>query len=186
MGGIDNLIRHHDYIIAVLESVRPYPVARYWLHCYHLYVNGKKMSKSTGNIVYTSDIMDRGFTLQELRFFLIYGHYRKRLNYTEKTMAAAASLLKDTKSLVKKLKTLEGSGFEVNKNQPKTGKGDGFAQKLEKAFETGLKNDLNLREGFDGLRDILLKAANSNPARQEAIEIMKSLRKIDGVMGVLF
>jgi hypothetical protein len=49
-----------------------------------------------------------------------------------------------------------------------------------------LKNDLNLREGFDGLRDILLKAANSNPARQEAIEIMKSLRKIDGVMGVLF
>ncbi len=45
-GGIDNLIRHHDYTRAILESVRPYAMARYWLHCQHLFVQGQKMSKS--------------------------------------------------------------------------------------------------------------------------------------------
>ena len=39
-GGFDNLFRHHDYSIAILESIRPYPMARFWLHCYHLVVNG--------------------------------------------------------------------------------------------------------------------------------------------------
>jgi cysteinyl-tRNA synthetase len=40
-GGIDNLYRHHDYTLAILESIRPYPMARFWLHCHHLYVNMK-------------------------------------------------------------------------------------------------------------------------------------------------
>ena len=31
-GGIDNLYRHHDYTLAILESIRPYPMARFWLH----------------------------------------------------------------------------------------------------------------------------------------------------------
>ena len=47
-GGIDNLIRHYDYTRAILESIRPYPMARFWLHCHHLYINGAKMSKSRG------------------------------------------------------------------------------------------------------------------------------------------
>ena len=50
-GGIDNLYRHHDYSIAILESLRPYPMARFWLHGHHLFVGGKKMSKSRGNIL---------------------------------------------------------------------------------------------------------------------------------------
>jgi len=73
-GGIDNLIRHHDYSAAILESVRPYPMSRFWLHCRHLFVNGKKMSKSTGNIIYMDNLLKRGYTKEEIRFFLIYGH----------------------------------------------------------------------------------------------------------------
>jgi cysteinyl-tRNA synthetase len=42
-GGYDNLFRHHDYLKAILESVRPYPMARFWLHGHHLYIEGQKM-----------------------------------------------------------------------------------------------------------------------------------------------
>jgi len=69
-GGIDNLIRHHDYSVAILESVRPYPMSKFWLHCHHLYVNGKKMSKSTGNTLYTDTLLERGYRMDEIRFFL--------------------------------------------------------------------------------------------------------------------
>jgi cysteinyl-tRNA synthetase len=41
-GGIDNLVRHHDYTLAVAEAASDKPFASYWLHGGHLYVDGKK------------------------------------------------------------------------------------------------------------------------------------------------
>ena len=83
-GGVDNLIRHHDYVIAVVESFTGKQFARYWLHGEHLFVDGKKMSKSRDNIVYPKDMIERGCQWQHIRFFLISGYYRKRLNFTFK------------------------------------------------------------------------------------------------------
>ena len=55
-GGIDNFVRHHDYTIAIAESVSAKPFSHYWLHGGHLFVDGKKMSKSKGNVYYPSDL----------------------------------------------------------------------------------------------------------------------------------
>ena len=92
-GGIDNLYRHHDYSMAILESLRPYPMARFWLHGHHLLVDGKKMSKSLGNIVYLEMLTNKGFTAQEIRFFLIDGHYRRKMNYREDRFRVSAEKL---------------------------------------------------------------------------------------------
>ncbi len=119
MGGIDNMVRHHDYIIAVLESVRPYPVARFWLHCHHLFVEGRKMSKSLGNILYTNDVLAKGFSARELRFFLIYNHYRGKVNFTWDGMAEAAGLLRQTRSLVRRA----AADFRTGKAPRPAGKG---------------------------------------------------------------
>lgn len=59
-GGIDNLVRHHDYNVAIVEAVSGRQFARYWLHGAHLYVDGKKMSKSKGNVYYPKDLQARG------------------------------------------------------------------------------------------------------------------------------
>ena len=113
-GGIDNLYRHHDYTLAIVESVRPYPMARYWLHCEHLYMNGQKMSKSRGNIVYVDSLRERGYTLSEIRFFLIYGHYREKLHYSE-LMRETADKLRNFKTKVKDIerKSAGKPGIEV-------------------------------------------------------------------------
>ena len=77
-GGIDNLVRHHDYTLAVAEAVSGKQFSRYWLHGGHLLVEGKKMSKSKGNVYYPSDLLAKGVSGGQLRFFLIYGPYRKK------------------------------------------------------------------------------------------------------------
>ena len=69
-GGIDNLVRHHDYSLAVLESIRPYPMAKYWLHCHHLYVDGKKMSKSLGNVVEPRALAAQ-YGVDQVRYFFL-------------------------------------------------------------------------------------------------------------------
>jgi cysteinyl-tRNA synthetase len=96
-GGIDNLYRHHDYTIAVVEAVSGRKFSRYWLHGQHLLVEWKKMSKSRGNVIYPDDLLRQGFSPEEIRFFLIYGHYRDKMSLTDggsKRLARGWTILK--------------------------------------------------------------------------------------------
>ncbi len=139
-GGTDNLYRHHDYTLAILESIRPYPMARFWLHCHHLYVNGQKMSKSKGNIYYTDMLSKEGYSTQEIRFFLIYTHYRKDLNFSEKDMTASADTLRKFRGLVRAIekKTLSLAGLN-----------SAIAGEIVKVFSDHMDNDLSVKEAFD-------------------------------------
>jgi len=182
-GGVDNLFRHHDYTLAILESVRPYPMARLWLHCHHLYVNGQKMSKSKGNIIYTEDLRKLGFTFSEIRFFLIYGHYRDRINYSDGHMRIAVDKLRTFKRLVKKINEKTQGIMPPHRPLVKWGWGD---YRLKRAFSENMDNDLDVRGAFDGLYKILsaLKIEELHP--KEALGITRILREIDEVFKVIF
>ena len=49
MGGVDNIFPHHENEIAQSECANGQTFVNYWLHCQHLIVDSKKMSKSLGN-----------------------------------------------------------------------------------------------------------------------------------------
>ncbi len=175
-GGIDNLYRHHDYSLAVLESIRPYPMARYWLHCHHLYVDGKKMSKSSGNIIYTDTVRSKGYTLTELRFFLTYSHYRETLNYSEDTMRSAAALLRAFKKQVRKIGQKAGSKSDT---QAQT------VQGIKKAFSQAMDNDLNVKAAFDGICKIISGIKPEGLCPGEAAGIISSIKEVDKVFRVI-
>ena len=127
-GGIDNLYRHHDYSLAILESLRPYPMARFWLHGHHLLVGGRKMSKSRGTVITTDDLLARGYDAAEIRFFLIHGHYRETLSYTDRAMESAAEELRRLRTRVREIAKRAGasrrpdgrSGTEDTGNLPES------------------------------------------------------------------
>ena len=176
-GGIDNLFRHHDYTKAILESVRPYPMAKYWLHCQHLYVNGQKMSKSKGNILHTDSLQRLGYTMAEIRFFLIYGHYRERINYSEKQMGMATEKLRSLKAIIKKIKYKAGIKPDVKSNAVKS---------LINIFSKNMDNDLNVKRAFDGIYTILSSVHIDTLKPAEAAGIITILREIDEVFKVIF
>ena len=176
-GGIDNLFRHHDYSLAILESVRPYPMARFWLHCNHLYVDGRKMSKSKGNILYTDTLRKQGLGTAEIRFFLIYGHYRARIGFSERQLHADVDKLRSFRSIVKKMDS---------KAAHKADSGGKTVQSLRKIFARHMDDDLNVKEAFDGLYRIVsnVKIADLGPA--EASGITETLKEMDEVFRVIF
>jgi cysteinyl-tRNA synthetase len=178
-GGYDNLFRHHDYSIAILESIRPYPMARFWLHCYHLVVNGQKMSKSKGNIVYPDTLRSQGYDRDQIRFFLIYGHYRKKLNYSEQAIRLAADQLKRFKEKIKALEKRAG------KNVNATLDGNA-ARKVKELFTDRMDDDLDVRGAFDALYDLLVTTNMKDITRPVASGYLKGLREIDRVLQVLF
>jgi cysteinyl-tRNA synthetase len=176
-GGIDNLVRHHDYTRAILESIWPYPMARFWLHSHHLYVNGQKMSKSKGNIYYVGTLQEHGYEINEIRFFLIYGHYRQKLNYSDE----------NTLSTVDKLRKFRGMVHSIGKKAGDSAGLDGrVVQRLKKAFVEKMENDLDVRGAFDGLYEVLSGINVGALERQEASGIINMLREIDGVLKVIF
>jgi cysteinyl-tRNA synthetase len=176
-GGIDNLTRHHDYNIAVLEAVRPYPMAKYWTHGKHLYVNGKKMSKSRGNIYYTSTLMDQGYTPSEIRLFLTYYPYRKRSNYLDSKMKQVSAKLRNLQTKVREIENKVG----VQPELPGT-----YSATLNNLFKEKMNNDLDLKGGFDGIEKMInnLDIAQLNSA--QAADLIHGLRQIDTVLQVIF
>ncbi len=175
-GGIDNLIRHHDYSKAIIESVRPYPMARFWLHCNHLYVDGRKMSKSLGNIHYIGSLRRQGFRTGEIRFFLIYGHYRDRLIYSARNMAAAAGRLRDFRARIRQLQ---------RKASPSSAAGR-VATRLKDLFISHMDNDLDVRGAFDAVHAEIAATDIRRLSPQEAAGAIACLREIDEVLQVLF
>jgi len=93
-GGVDLLFPHHENEIAQSECCTGKPFANHWYHSEHLLVDGKKMSKSLGNLYTLDQIMEKGFSPMALRYALLMGHPRKQLSFTLDSLHAAESALK--------------------------------------------------------------------------------------------
>jgi cysteinyl-tRNA synthetase len=176
-GGIDNLVRHHDYSLAVLESIRPYPMAKYWLHCHHLHVDGKKMSKSLGNIVYLEMLTNKGFTAQDVRFFLIDGHYRRKMNYRDDRFRASSEKLRGLRARVR---NVSRAARGARPSQPEA------AARLETLFRAGMDDDLNVGKAIDGVDGLLADKAATAMTKKDAAALLASLQRIDQVLQMLF
>jgi cysteinyl-tRNA synthetase len=92
-GGVDNIFPHHEDEIAQSEAATGKQFVKYWMHCAHLVVDGRKMSKSSGNFYTLRDIIKKGYSGREIRYVLLAGHYRQALNFTFAALAAARSSL---------------------------------------------------------------------------------------------
>ncbi|MEZ0296393.1 MAG: cysteine--tRNA ligase [Candidatus Methylacidiphilales bacterium] len=88
-GGIDLKFPHHENEIAQSEAATGKQFSRYWLHCEHLLVDGKKMAKRDGTFYTVRDILEKGYTGRVLRYALLAANYRQNLNFTFDTLNAA-------------------------------------------------------------------------------------------------
>lgn len=176
-GGIDNLFRHHDYSRAILESVRPYPMARFWLHCHHLYVDNQKMSKSKGNAYYIDTLRKQGYKLDEIRFSLIYGHYRKRLNFSRKSMGRAVEKLRRFKQSVGGIQRQAAAASDLD---------SAAAKETKMTFARKMDSDLDVKGAIDNLQLFLSATDVKHLKPGTASGVIHALRDIDEVLQVIF
>jgi cysteinyl-tRNA synthetase len=181
-GGIDNIYRHHDYNIAIVESYTGGKFANYYLHGEHLIVEGKPMSKSRGNIFYPGDLYTRGCRTHVLRFFLWYTHYREKLNFTEErfreTCDRVEQFRKAARGLLRQARLPAKSDVRVAD----------IIRGIQQEFEANMDDDLNAGVAFDALFDRIRALEKIRhaimPSDKRALE--KILLRIDSVLGVIF
>ncbi len=179
-GGIDNLVRHHDYTLAVAEAVSGKQFSRYWLHGGHLFVDGKKMSKSKGNVYYPSDLLARGFSGGQLRFFLIYGPYRKKLNFTLERLAEKIHKLDSLKDMIAVLQNTKSNGQTELQNT--------LTSAIVSDFENHMNNDLDVKSAFDSLYRTTsqLYEMRQSLSSMDIKNMLKGLCKVDSVLQCIF
>jgi cysteinyl-tRNA synthetase len=179
-GGVDNLVRHHDYTLAIIEAVSGKQFSRYWLHGGHLLIDGKKMSKSLGNVYYPSDLVAKGFSGCYLRFFLIYGPYREKLNFTFERLTEIASKLDSFKSKV--------ADLQKTKPTKTTQKEKDLYKKITSDFETKMNNNLDVQAAFDSLNQTMCKIHGNRHSlsAEDRKNMFRGLRRVDSVLKCIF
>jgi cysteinyl-tRNA synthetase len=92
-GGTDLVFPHHENEIAQSEGAFGGPLANVWMHNAFLNIDGEKMSKSLGNFFSLPEVLEH-YDAQTVRFFLVRGHYRSELGWSDKHLDDARASLK--------------------------------------------------------------------------------------------
>ncbi len=87
-GGMDLRFPHHENEAAQQEALHGNALANYWIHNAMININGDKMSKSLGNVIWAKDVVEKlGTNLT--RWLMSSVHYRKELNFSDETIETA-------------------------------------------------------------------------------------------------
>lgn len=98
IGGIDLRFPHHENERAQSNAVSGGEAVAMWVHGEHLLFEGRKMSKSAGNVVLVQDLIDRGLDPLALRFTLLENRYRSQMDLTWAALEAANLTLRRWRS----------------------------------------------------------------------------------------
>jgi cysteinyl-tRNA synthetase len=122
-GGMDLKFPHHECEIAQGTASNGKSPVHYWMHGNMLTLNGKKMSKSTGNSILPHELfsgnnnfMEKPFDPMVVRFFMMQAHYRSTLDFTSEALSAAEKgyiRLTDALSTLNTLKPGSDSSLNV-------------------------------------------------------------------------
>jgi len=91
-GGVDLLYPHHECVNALAEAATGEPFVRHWLHQSMVHLDGRKMSKSTGNLVFVHTLRER-HAAPVIRLALSVHHYRRPWNWTDDLLDDASERL---------------------------------------------------------------------------------------------
>lgn len=112
-GGIDHIPVHHTNEIAQSEAAYDVALARYWLHSAFLTIENRKISKSSGDDIYLSDLAERGIDPRALRYLFLQAHYRSPLSFSWDSLEAAGNALQKLRRIALTIRSeAEGAATE--------------------------------------------------------------------------
>jgi cysteinyl-tRNA synthetase len=169
-GGVDLVFPHHENEIAQTEAARGVPLARIWMHNGMVRTAEEKMSKSVGNIFQLSVAIDR-YGPDAVIAYLISGHYRQPLEFSERALEEARSRVERIRNFVR--------GLPEQDDQPP----DEFvAGRLEATLEA-LADDFNTPRALAALFELIAAGNRERLAgAREALEEMLPLLGLESLL----
>ena len=189
-GGQDLIFPHHTNEIAQSEGVTDKTFANYWIHGGFITVEGKKMSKSLGNIITLETLREKNIDPLAFRYFVLGAHYSTLLNFTWEALEGAQIAWKKLRNFISKTSidddrvTNKSTRVTLAENKTYT---EGFNQYINDDLDTPkalalvwqIVKDENLSE--KNKKDLILdfdKVLGLKLDEVEVIEIPENVQKL--------
>ena len=185
-GGQDLQFPHHENEIAQSEACNGVPFARYWMHNGYITVDGVKMSKSLNNFFTVRDIR-KDFTGDFIRFFLLSGHYRSPINFSDTEMNSVKQGYDRIVTAVETLEFLKKNGTdEMSASEKETlEKLNGY---YKEEFIAAMEDDLNTALAISVIFEMVTavnQAVHESGSKEFAEEALKRIHELTDVLGIL-
>ena len=185
-GGQDLTFPHHENEIAQSEACNGVPFAHYWMHNGYINVDGKKMSKSLNNFFTVRDIREQ-YSGDVIRFFLLSGHYRSPINFSDALMEQSKQGYERIATAIETLEFLKTNGTD-DAMADEAAKIASLDQYKEKFIEV-MDDDLNTADGIAAIFELVseinldVKDGASKSFAGEALNRIKELTDVLGLFG---
>lgn len=185
VGGVDNMFPHHENEIAQSEACTGEHFVKLWMHSEHLIVDQKKMSKSAGNFYTLRNLLDKGYTGNQVRYMLLQTHYRTQLNFTLEGIEAVKGSLHRLQDFIRRLQEISSSLNNENPNQ----EWQALSQSSLHSFAQALGDDLNISAAlavvFDLVREVNALADHGKIGKTAAHGLLELLQRFNSVLVLL-
>ncbi|MEJ8546533.1 cysteine--tRNA ligase [Brevibacillus borstelensis] len=185
-GGTDLVFPHHENEIAQSECYTGKVFARYWLHNGMLNINNEKMSKSLGNFILARDLIQH-YGGELIRFFMLQGHYRNPINFSDDLLEQAANGLERIKTAYANLR----HRLETARPQEPNGLADEQARiirELRESFIAEMDDDLNTANAITVIYEVVKEAnlyvRHPNVGQEQVEQYLSLLVELTDVLGV--
>ncbi|ARU93308.1 cysteine--tRNA ligase [Tatumella citrea] len=169
-GGSDLMFPHHENEIAQSTCAHGGEYVNYWMHSGMVMIDREKMSKSLGNFFTVRDVL-KHYDAETVRYFLMSGHYRSQLNYSEDN-------LKQARAALERLYTA------LRNTNPQAEAAEGA--EFEQRFRDAMNDDFNTPEAYSVLFDMGREVNRLKTEDSVAADALAAkLRQIAKVLGIL-
>ena len=165
-GGVDNIFPHHTNEIAQSEAYLGHKWCNYWFHNEHLLDDSGKMSKSKGDILTVSSLVQKGYDPLAFRFMCLNSHYRKQLLFNYENLEQAQKTLNKLKKRISSLKDDGDIDEEL------------FHSYVMK-FRDAMENDLNTSNALSVLYEVLKDNHLNDNTKKKLVEDFDQIFSLD-------
>ena len=177
--GRELVFPHHENEIAIAGALTGKTLAKYWVHCDRVLVDGKKVDEK-GDALTIQTLLDMGFTGRELRYWLISVNYRKPVLFSVARLERVRKTLKRLDACVRALKNVRhGNAY---------GELDQLCYDIKNGFTSAMDDDLNISAGLASLFTVvkrintLILEHGIDAAGAE--KVLETLARIDTVVNI--
>ena len=175
----DLIFPHHENENAIAAAITGKPLAKFWVHCDRVLIDGKKLDEKSAELTMV-DLMNMGYSGRVIRFWLLSSHYHKPISFSKERLDNAQRAVERLDQCMSNLRNVKQGQSYAELEQ--------LLYDLKIGFSSALDDDLNISAALATIFTIVKKINTLILKKQlhsrDASKIVDGFRSIDAVLNI--
>jgi len=170
---------HHENENAIAVAITGKPLAKFWVHCNRVLIDGKKLDEKSAGLT-IADLMNMGYSGRVIRFWLLSSHYRKPISFSKERLDDAKRALERLDRCVYNLRCVKQGRPYPELEQ--------LLYDLKNGFTSAMDDDLNISAALATIFTIVKKVNSLILEKQlhpeDASKMVEGFHSVDTVLNL--